>query len=174
VGALAGTADSVQWTSVPTGVGMAIAAVLGALGLPGGGAVHAICTDVALYLVLPVVLVALWWPVRHGPAAGAGVAGVVRRAGWALVALVACSPAVHPWYVLWGVAVLAAGVSDRRVVRGTAVALGVLAFLALPDGYNLARVTVWLGAPLDVAVVAVLVVAGARGYRRWALARRPR
>ena len=146
---------------------------LSALGLPGGGAAHAICTDLALYLVLPVILVALWWPVRHGPG-DAEVGRVVRRAGWALVALVACSPAVHPWYVLWGVAVLAAGLHSERVVRGIAVALSVLAFLALPDGYNLARVTVWVGAPVDVAVVVGLVVVGVRGYRRWALARRPR
>jgi alpha-1,6-mannosyltransferase len=181
VGALAGTADSVQWTSVPTGVGMAVGAVLDALDLPGAAGARTVCTAVALYVVLPVALVALWWPVRHGgtPASGGGAAGgggdvarVVRRAGWGLGALVVCSPAVHPWYVLWAGGVLAAAVVSERVRRGVAAVVAALAFLVLPDGYNLARVTVLLGAPLDVALVVVLAVVGVRYYRRrWA--RRP-
>jgi hypothetical protein len=134
---------------------------LSVAGLPGAGGVLAACRAVAFYAVLPVTLVALWWPLRRGAATRTAVA----RAGWALAALLLCSPAVHPWYVLWPVAVLAAAVTDQRVVRALAALLVVLTALVLPDGYNLARVTAPVGALLDVAVVVALAVVGVRRLR---------
>lgn len=159
--ALSGTEASVQWTSVPTGVGMVLGFPLHLAGLPGAGGVLTISRAVAFYAVLPVVLVALWWPLRHG----APTRTVVARAGWALAALLLCSPTVHPWYVLWPVAVLAAAVTDDRVVRTLTVLLVVLTVLVLPDGFNLARVTAPVGAPLDVAVVVWFAVVGLRRIR---------
>ncbi|HEY3503850.1 MAG TPA: polyprenol phosphomannose-dependent alpha 1,6 mannosyltransferase MptB [Actinocatenispora sp.] len=161
VSALSGTEASVQWTSLPTGVGMVLGFPLAVAGLPGAGGVLAVCRAVAFYAVLPVVLVALWWPLRHG----AATRTVVARAGWALAALLLCSPTVHPWYVLWPVAVLAAAVTDQRVVRTLAVLLVVLTALVLPDGYNLARVTAPVGALADVAVVVALAVSAVRRWR---------
>lgn len=168
VSGLADTRASVQWTSIPTGVGMTLATLLKAAGLPGAGAAVAACQNVALYLVLPVVLVVLWWPVRTGGPGGA-VRPVVARAGWALAAFVLCSPTVHPWYLLWPAAVLAAGLArpGTAVQRVITVVLAALPFLTLPDGYNLARFTAVVGAPLDVAITVAFVVVGVRAGRRW-------
>jgi alpha-1,6-mannosyltransferase len=118
--------------------------------------------------VLVVVGGALWWRAR-----GRDLPGILRHAGWALVAATALAPVFHPWYWLWPFAVLAAagapsaepgavtaggtggagaGTTARRLIGLTAA----LAFLVLPDGYNLARATRLPGA----LAVASLVVAG--------------
>ncbi len=159
--ALSGTEASVQWTSLPTGVGMAIGFVLRVLGLPGAVGASQVCRFVAFYLVLPVVLVLLWWPVRRG----GPVRAVVARAGASFGALLLASPTVHPWYVLWPVVLLAASVRDERVQQALTVLLVVLALLVLPDGYSLARVTAWAGAPLDVLVLFALGTVAVRRHR---------
>ncbi len=161
VSALSGTEASVQWTSLPTGVGMAVGFVLRVAGLPGSVGAGQVCRFLAFYLVLPVVLVLLWWPVRHG----GPVRVVVARAGTAFAALLLASPTVHPWYVLWTVALLAASVRDERVLRLLTVLLVVLTLLVLPDGYNLARVTAWAGGPLDLLVLFALGAVAVRRLR---------
>jgi alpha-1,6-mannosyltransferase len=157
-----GAEASVQWTSLSTGVGMALGFPLQVFGLPGAGGVLAVVRDVALFVLLPVVLVALWWPIRRG----ADTRTVLVRTGWAFAALLAASPTVHPWYLLWPVVVLAAAASDRRVVAGMVAVTVLMAVLVLPDGYNLARVTAWFGAPLDLAIVVGLVWLAVRWHRR--------
>jgi alpha-1,6-mannosyltransferase len=157
-----GAEASVQWTSLSTGVGMALGFPLRVLGLPGAGGVLAVGRHVALFVLLPVVLVALWWPIRRG----ADTRTVLVRTGWAFAALLAASPTVHPWYLLWPVVVLAAAASDRRVVAGMVAVTVLMAVLVLPDGYNLARVTAWFGAPLDLAIVVGLVWFAVRWHRR--------
>lgn len=157
-----GAAASVQWTSLSTGVGMALGYPLQLLGLPGAGGVLTACRDLALFVALPLALVALWWPIRRG----ADTRTVLLRTGWAFAALLATSPTVHPWYLLWPVTVLAVAVDDRRVVTGLVVATVTMTVLVLPDGYNLARVTGWLGAPVDLAAVVALAVLGVRRFRR--------
>jgi hypothetical protein len=145
VSGLRHSGDSVQWTSVPTGVGMAVGYAGRLVGRPDltAGAI-AVARTVGL-LVLAVVAIALWWRAR-----GRDARGVLRYAGLALLAGTALAPVFHPWYWLWPLAVLAAaGVGERRLVAVTAA----LAFLALPDGYNLARATRLPGALLVVAAV---------------------
>ncbi|WP_203962970.1 polyprenol phosphomannose-dependent alpha 1,6 mannosyltransferase MptB [Actinocatenispora thailandica] len=157
-----GAEASVQWTSLSTGVGTALGFPLRLLGLPGAGGVLAVARDLALFVVLPAVLVALWWPVRRG----AEPRAVLVRTGWAFAALLAASPAVHPWYVLWPVVILAAAATDRRVVTGMVAVTVLMTVLVLPDGYNLARVTGWVGAPLDLAIVLGLGWLAVRRLRR--------
>jgi alpha-1,6-mannosyltransferase len=132
--------DSVQWTSVPTGVGIAI------------GAVGVARTVGVVILIL--LLVGMWWRARRGDA--------LAWCGWALLAVTALSPVFHPWYWLWPLAVLAAaGVRARWLVVVTAA----LTFLVLPDGYNLARATRTPGAFLMLAlVVAAGVIATIRVF----------
>jgi alpha-1,6-mannosyltransferase len=157
-----GAEASVQWTSLSTGVGLALGFPLQLLGLPGAAGVLTVARDLALFGLLPIVLVALWWPIRRG----ADTRTVLVRTGWAFAALLAASPTVHPWYVLWPVLILAAAATDRRVVAGMVAVTVAMNVLVLPDGYNLARVTGWVGAPLDLAVVVALVWLAARWYRR--------
>jgi hypothetical protein len=52
-----------------------------------------------------------------------------------LVAVVVFGPALRPWYVVWGLAPLAASAGDRRVRRLMALTCGVLVLVVLPDGF---------------------------------------
>jgi hypothetical protein len=149
VQALRTPGDSVQWTSLPTGLGLAAGWVLGSRE-PALTVARTVGTLVAL-----AVAVALWWRVRNrGDEPGA----VVAALGWSLGAVVLLAPAFHPWYALWALVPLAAATVDDRVRTRLAVAATALCFLVLPDGYNLARATVLPGILLDVAVVAAVVV----------------
>ncbi len=134
--------DSVQWTSLPTGVGIAVGYI--------GHADTAIAVARTVGLaVLLVVLVVLWWRAR-----GRDTREVVHAAGLALLATTLLAPVFHPWYWLLPLAVLAAaGAEWRWLVPVTAA----LSFLVLPDGYNLARATRAPGA-LAVLAVALLTV----------------
>jgi len=69
---LASSGESVQWTSLPTAVGLA----LGYLGRPFGADWYVVPAARAVGLgVLALLLVAIWWRARHGsPLRGAGLA----------------------------------------------------------------------------------------------------
>jgi alpha-1,6-mannosyltransferase len=158
IGGLRHSGDSVQWTSVPTGVGIAIGyagRVVGAPHLTGGAIAVARTLG---FLILLVVLALLWWRARGGE-----VREIVGYAGWALLATTALGPVFHPWYWLLPLVVLAAaGLVWRWLVGVTAV----LAFLVLPDGYNLARATRLPGALLVTGLaIAVLTVRRGPLYR---------
>ncbi|GII20931.1 hypothetical protein Pme01_05280 [Planosporangium mesophilum] len=124
---------TIQWTSVPTAVGIALGYVgrlFGATHLSLGLVVGARAVGMA---VLAVALVAIWWRAR-----GRGAREIVGYAAWALLAATLLAPVFHPWYWLLPIAVLAAaGFEARWPVVVTAAA----AFLVLPDGYSLTRAT---------------------------------
>jgi hypothetical protein len=68
--------------------------------------------------------------------------------GTAFAVLALLSPVFYPWYALVALAVLAAGVADRRWwLRLAATAIG-LSLLVLPDGLGLAVLTKLPGALL--------------------------
>ena len=119
---LMGSGVSVQWTSLPTAVGITI-------GLLGPNAVPV--TRIVGILCLVAVLVVLWWRARRGDA--------LVHAGYALAATVALAPVFHPWYATWPLAVLAATL--ERETLWLVVPPAVAAVLCLPDGYNLALAT---------------------------------
>ncbi|MEH0928276.1 polyprenol phosphomannose-dependent alpha 1,6 mannosyltransferase MptB [Micromonospora sp. CPCC 205558] len=107
------------------------------------------------------------WPWVAGAWAGrpraAGLARpwvALRGAALALVATVVLSPVFHPWYATWPLALLALAASRTTWFVLPAAAA---AFLALPDGTNLARFT---KAPGALAMTALLVLL-------FALRRRP-
>jgi uncharacterized membrane protein len=156
--------DSVQWTSVPTGVGLAAGWLTGA---PGTALTVARTAGTVLTAV---VLAGLWWRAhRRGDPRS-----VVAALGWGLAAVVVLAPAFHPWYALWALVPLAASTVDARVRTGLAVATGVLCFLVLPDGYNLARATVVPGVLLDIGItVTAAALAVVPAVRRWRGSRVP-
>ncbi|GAB3942031.1 hypothetical protein GCM10027614_28360 [Micromonospora vulcania] len=80
---------------------------------------------------------------ERGPAPGDADRGTAPRAalygaGLALAATVVLSPVFHPWYATWPLALLALTTTRTTWFVLPAAAA---AFLALPDGTNLARVT---------------------------------
>jgi alpha-1,6-mannosyltransferase len=83
--------------------------------------------------------------------------GPLRALGLALLAVVALSPTVLPWYLLWGVAPLAA-VAGRRTAAALAAACLVLCVTTWPDGRSLVRPPLY-GVPLAVAAAAAVVAA---------------
>jgi alpha-1,6-mannosyltransferase len=89
----------------------------------------------------------------------------VRALGLALLAVVALGPVVQPWYLLWGVVVLAA-VAGPRTALFLGAGCAVLCLLVLPSGRHLIRPPLY-GVPLLVAAAVALVVSrpevGVRG-----------
>jgi alpha-1,6-mannosyltransferase len=148
----------VSWMSPPSAVGAVLGALAGGpLSLFGiRGAIPATVEasrGVALYLALPAVLVVLWWrAARTG-----GTRAVTVAAGMALAATVVLAPVVYPWYVVTPAAVLAAA-AGVRVLRVTAVAVAVLSFVVLSNSLNLAIVTRWPGAVVEVIALLTLAV----------------
>jgi alpha-1,6-mannosyltransferase len=137
IAGLMGSGVSVQWTSPPTAVGMAI-------DLVGPDAVPV--TRILAVVLLAGILAMLWWRARRGDA--------LLYAGYALAATVVLAPVFHPWYATWPLAVLAA-----TLHRGTlwlVVPCAVAAALCLPDGYNLALASKTQGALLMTAFVGYL------------------
>lgn len=145
-----------QWTSLPTGLGLVAA---GAAHLAGATVETSSVLTVTRTIALAVtagLLVWLW--IRAARRGGRQL--IAEHAGWALLVVVALGPAVHPWYVTWSIAVLAAaGVAGRARTALVAVSAA-LCFLVLPDGFNLARVTEPVGLTLDVLVAGCLILLG--------------
>jgi alpha-1,6-mannosyltransferase len=154
----------VSWMSPPSAVGAVLGAVAAApLSLFGvTGAIPAAVDGaraVALYVLLPAVLVVVWWRAARA----GGTRTVTVGAGAALAATVALAPVVYPWYAVAPAAVLAAAAS-ARVLRAAAVTMAVLGLVVLPDSRNLAIVTRWPGVFVEVLALVALAV--------WAVRRR--
>ncbi|MGI5148553.1 polyprenol phosphomannose-dependent alpha 1,6 mannosyltransferase MptB [Plantactinospora sp. CA-294935] len=168
ISALSDTGRLVQWTSVPTGLGMAVGYLLRLAGRPeavdGAVAAARLLGVVALAGTLAILLV------RAGLAGSAPDPTRARRrlvtiTGLAFTALALLSPIFYPWYGLIAVTVLAAGLSVRRRVHRVAVAVVVLSFLVLPSGLGLAVLTKLPGALFDVALLLVLAGVAYRNRR---------
>lgn len=156
------TDSIVHWLSVPSGIGFATGWLLRLVGDADGvpDAVRVVRT-VALYVLLPVTVIALWWRSRRAT----DTRSVVRRAGWALLVAVLFAPLVYPWYLVTPVAVLAAAGTAARLRTGLAVLCGVAALVILPDSGNLAIATRGLGGMVELALL--LVAGGWWLRRRW-------
>jgi uncharacterized membrane protein len=76
--------------------------------------------------------------------------GPMRALGLAMVAVVALAPVVQPWYLLWGLVLLAA-VGGERVLLALGALSVVLCLTLLPNGRSLIRPPFY-GAPLLAAV----------------------
>ena len=156
------TDSVVHWLSVPSGIGFAAGWLLRLVGDADGvpDAVRVV-RAVALYVLLPVTVLALWWRT------GRDSATVVRRAGWALLVAVLFAPLVYPWYLVTPVVVLAAAGTTARLRTGLAVLCGVAAVVILPDSGNLAIATRGLGGMVELALLVVALGWWLRrGHRR--------
>jgi hypothetical protein len=151
--ALPRTGSLVQWTSPPTGIGMAAGYLLRVLGWPQAYEEAVFAARVIGLAVLAGVLVGLWWKARRQPRRA-----VVVRAGAALAATALLAPTFYPWYALTPLAVLALSTVDQTVRKAIGIATAVLVFLILPSGLGLAVLTKLPGALLDVVLLAGLAV----------------
>jgi hypothetical protein len=165
VAALSGTGALAQWTSLPTGLGMAAGYALWGIGFPGAYepavAVARAAGLVALVAVAVALLVRAWRAVGDTRV-------VVASAGAVLAAVMVLGPVVYPWYAVTALAVLAAAVVHPRVRWWLAVATLVLTALVLPSGLGVPVLTKFPGAML---VAAAAVAVSWWWWRRW---RRPR
>jgi hypothetical protein len=141
-----------MWLDVPTGLGMFFGKVIYFIGL------HGLTTDAisltrtaGLVLAASIVLYLLMHCERIG---------LVRALGLSLLAVAILGPAVQPWYLTWGLIVLAPIASSRTlaaIVAGSAFSC----FLGVPIGAVLVQqlrgFDVWLRG--GVILLAVLLLA---------------
>ncbi|RAN93910.1 Alpha-(1-_6)-mannopyranosyltransferase [Micromonospora saelicesensis] len=173
VGGLTHSGDSEQWTSPPTAVGFVVD-YAGALVGRDPQAVPVV-RAVALLLLIG-VLVVLWWRAWHVLRGLNEVAApevrcprvarsrvALHGAALALVATVVLSPVFHPWYATWPLALLALTAARTTWFVLPAAAA---AFLALPDGTNLARVSKAPGALAMTALLLTVLVRALLAARR--------
>jgi hypothetical protein len=165
VDALRVPGDSVQWTSAPTSWGIAA----GWLTDPASAWTLPSSDDTALSVartigtgLLSIALIAVWVNAAAKVLAGRATAGteavreVVRGAGLALLALALLAPAFHPWYFLWPLVLLSVSLRHPRGLAALSITAAVLCFLVLPDGYNLARLTLVPGTLATITATLVL------------------
>jgi alpha-1,6-mannosyltransferase len=81
--------------------------------------------------------------------------GLLRALGLTLVAVVALAPIVQPWYLLWGLVLLAA-VGGERVALALGALSVALCLALLPNGRSLIRPPLY-GAPLLAAAALAAV-----------------
>jgi alpha-1,6-mannosyltransferase len=160
--ALSHTADLIQWTSIPTGVGMAGGYLMRATGRAELAAPVLAGARLLGLAGLATVLAALWW--RADTPARAR-----RGAGLALAATALLGPVCFPWYGLAPLAVLAADPPSPRIRTRLGLVVAGLAMLVLPDGTGLAALTKPVGAFLDLALVSAALIGA---VRVWVVRRR--
>ncbi|MFJ2936418.1 polyprenol phosphomannose-dependent alpha 1,6 mannosyltransferase MptB [Streptomyces sp. NPDC087219] len=112
--------------------------------------VKAVVQNLGLLVAVALILVLAWRAWR-------GALDPVLGLGLSLVALVALSPMVQPWYLLWGTAVVAAVAWRSRVGQVTAVLSAALVYETALDGR-----TPWYG----FVVAGVVLVLGLWWTRR--------
>ncbi|WP_033337583.1 polyprenol phosphomannose-dependent alpha 1,6 mannosyltransferase MptB [Catenuloplanes japonicus] len=161
--ALTSSTGPKQWTSVPTGVGMAVGYLLRAAGLGAHEETALAVARLAGIVALAAVgLICLWgaWKRRADPRA------VVLRAGVVLLAVVVLGPVAYPWYFLTPVPVLAAALTTERHLRRLAYGGAFVSLLVLPDGLGIPALTKAPGAIADLLLVATALVLAIRRTRR--------
>jgi hypothetical protein len=153
----------IHWLSAPTAVGLVAGELLRAAGVTNGVHIGVVAArSLALYAVLPVILVVLWWRIRRST----DTRRIITQTGWAAAAAVLLSPLVYPWYFAAPVAILAIA-DPRPQIRTALAAISVLGlFVILPDGFNLARATMWPGAFAEVIGIVLILVLFATHARR--------
>lgn len=150
-----------SWAAPATGSAMAIHSALGWIG------VHISATPVisvtrAIGFVLAVV--AAGWLLLH-----AERRGWVRSLGLSLVLFVILGPVVQPWYLVWGIVLLAASYEGRE--HFWLLLLSIVApFMGLPGGAQLLEGLVHASVIAMIAALAILlatVVAPLGSWSQW-------
>jgi alpha-1,6-mannosyltransferase len=116
----------VNWMSIPTAVGQIVGGIASLFGAP-----------VPLFInifraiggaILLVVAAKQWWAARDGGP------DAVRRAGFVLLAVAVLSPAMLPWYLSWGMALVAATAWTVRGLQYMVFVSLMLIILYYPNG----------------------------------------
>ncbi|GAA3349114.1 hypothetical protein GCM10020358_70070 [Amorphoplanes nipponensis] len=137
--ALSGAGESVNWSSPPTAVGLAVEAAGRWFG--ADLAVVPVVRAVALVLLAVVLVVVLWRFRDRDPLVGAGLA---------LLAVIFFAPITQPWYLIWPLALFAAGTARVRWLAGTVVFAMIT---ILPEGTGVFRP---LGVPMSFAMIVLI------------------
>lgn len=138
----------ITWVSVPTGLGLLASIPLGVDDIITSKNPVIDAFRVGGQVVTLVVVLWIWLRARLTPT------GWVAGTGLALLALVFLGPVVQPWYVLWGLTVLAATRLPGKVVLVAAGASFWLSMMIAPQGSNLFL------EPGPVVAMALAAVAG--------------
>jgi hypothetical protein len=137
--ALSGAGESVNWSSPPTAVGLAVEAVGRWFG--ADLRVVPVVRAVALVLLAVSLLVILWRFRDRDPLVGAGLA---------LLAVIFFAPITQPWYLFWPLVLFAVGTARARWLAGTIVfAMATI----LPEGTGVFRP---LGVPMSFAMIVLI------------------
>ena len=173
--ALSAPSMIVNWMSIPTALGQ----IVGGIAFLLFGANTQVFVNVFRAIGAAALLwiaVRQWWKARDGgPAA-------IRRAGIVLFAASVLSPATLPWYVSWGMALLAMAPWTMRGLQCMVVVSLMLVVVYYPNGEDGLNNWGYLAACLAVAVLAAVslvrpdplrLAAGARGRPRAEAAKAP-
>jgi alpha-1,6-mannosyltransferase len=147
--ALSAPSMIVNWMSIPTGAGELIHTLVGLVAdLPKQPFINV--TRIIGAAVLLWIAVRQWWAARDGGP------DAIRRAGIVLFAVALLSPATLPWYVSWGMALLAAAAWSARAMALAVFFSMMLVIAYYPNGedalYNWPYI---IGCALVWAVAAV-------------------
>ena len=125
--ALSAPSMIVNWMSLPTGAGELIHSIV---------SIFATVPKQPFVNVMRVIgaLLFLWLAVRHWLAARDAGPDIVRRAGVVLLLVAILSPALLPWYVTWGVTLLAATALSLRWLQVVAFVSPLLVIFYYPAG----------------------------------------
>lgn len=136
----------ITWVSVPTGLGLLTSIPLGVDDIITSENPVIVAFRTAGQVATAAVVLWLWWRSRRIPA------GWVAGTGLALLVVVFLGPVVQPWYVLWGLTLLAATPLSRRVWPWLAGGSFWLSMMIAPQGSNL---FLEIGPVIAMAVAAV-------------------
>jgi alpha-1,6-mannosyltransferase len=162
---LAGNGHVNSWAAPATWLGWGLFRASHWLGLPGGAAAWHTGARIACACVL--VIICGYLLMR------ASRLGFVYSLGLMLIALVFLSPVVQPWYLIWGLALLAC-VATPLARRTCLILAAITPFMGLPGGWELGRAVLAVSPLLIAALVAALVLVAALPLGTWAKAgRRP-
>jgi alpha-1,6-mannosyltransferase len=154
-----------SWAAPATWLGWALIRVGHWLGLPAGASAWQAGARIACACAL--VIICAYLLVRTSRL------GFAYSLGLMLVAIVILSPVLQPWYLIWGLALLAC--VPAALARRTCLILAAIApFMGLPGGWLLQHAVIAAGPLTIAALAAVLAIIAALPLGPWAAAgRRP-
>jgi alpha-1,6-mannosyltransferase len=144
--ALSAPSMIVNWMSIPTALGQ----IFGWIASLFGGSMQLF---INIFRAIGVIVLA-WIVVRQWWAAREGGPDAIRRAGIALFATAILSPATLPWYVSWGMALLAMAPWTIRGLQYMVVVSLMLVIVYYPNGEDALYNWGYLAGCLAVAVLA--------------------
>jgi alpha-1,6-mannosyltransferase len=144
----------ITWVSVPTGLGMLTSIPLGINDIITSENPVIVAFRLGGQVITAVAVLTLWWRSRRTRA------GWVTGTGLALLVVVFLGPVVQPWYVLWGLTILAATRLPRRAWPWAAGGSFWLSMMIAPQGSNLFLEIAPVVATSVAAIAATLAVLG--------------